>query len=90
MDLDGIMLSEISQKMANTVFTSMWNLHKKHMISLICRLLKKYYKRTYLQNRNRVTDVENKLMVTNKGESGGGVNWEIGINIYTTIYKTGN
>ena len=26
--------------------------------------LKKGYKGTYLQNRNRVTDVENKLMVT--------------------------
>ena len=26
--------------------------------------LKKWYKWTYLQNRNRVTDVENKLMVT--------------------------
>ena len=32
-------------------------------------LSKKGYKLTYLQNRNRVTDVENKLMVT-------GVGWE--------------
>ena len=32
--------------------------------------LKKWYKWTYLQNINRVTDVENKLMVT-KGERGG-------------------
>ena len=31
--------------------------------------LKKWYKWTYLQNRNWVTDVENKLMVT-KGEEG--------------------
>ena len=29
--------------------------------------LKKWYKGTYLQNRNRLTDIENKLMVT-KGE----------------------
>ena len=36
----------------------MWNLKKK------------WYKQTYLQNRNRITDVENKLMVT-KGEGGG-------------------
>ena len=28
--------------------------------------LKKGYKWTYLQNRNRVTDVENKLMVTGR------------------------
>ena len=31
--------------------TCMWN-------------LKKWYKRTYLQNGNRLTDIENKLMVT--------------------------
>ena len=42
---------------------------------------KKWYKRTYLQNRNRVTDVENKLMVR-----GGGINWEIGIDAYTLLY----
>ena len=34
------------------------------MIWLICGILKKWYKGTYLQNRNRVTDVENKLTVT--------------------------
>ena len=39
----------------------------------------------YLQNRNRLTDIENKLMVT-KGESGGGINWEFGINCYTLLY----
>ena len=33
--------------------------------------LKKWHKWTYLQNRNRLTDTENKLMVT-KGDSGGG------------------
>ena len=32
---------------------------------------KKWYKWTYLQNRNRVTNVENKCMVT-KGKQGGG------------------
>ena len=31
--------------------------------------LKRWYKWTYLQNRNRLTVVENKLMVT-KGEAG--------------------
>ena len=42
---------------------------------------KKWYKRTYLQNRNKVTDIENKLMVT-RGEKEGRINWEIGIDIY--------
>ena len=35
-------------------------------------------------DRNRVTDVENKLQV-NKGEAGGGINWEIGIDIYALL-----
>ena len=53
--------------------TYMWNLKKKS------------YKWTYLQNGNRVTDVENKLMVT-KGKRRGGINWEIGMDIYTQLY----
>ena len=47
--------------------------------------LKKWYKGTYLQNRNGVTDVKNKLMVT-KGGKGGEINCEIGIDIYTLLY----
>ena len=50
---------------------------KYHMISLICdicgmwnlcmsNLLKKLYKLPYLQNRNRLTDVVNKLMITKR------------------------
>ena len=34
--------------------------------------LKKWYKWTYLQNRNRVTDVEDKLTVTKGGKGGEG------------------
>ena len=34
----------------------------------------------YLQNRNRLTDVENKLMVI-RGKRGG-INWKIGIDIH--------
>ena len=39
-------------------------------ITYMCKL-KKWYKWNYLQNRNRLTDIENKLMVT-KGDSRGG------------------
>ena len=46
-------------------FTYIWN-------------LKKRYKWTYLQNRNRHTDLENKLMVT-KGDSGDGGRDKLGI-----------
>ena len=41
------------------------------VISLICGIEKKWYKWPYLQNRNRLTDVENELMVTG-GKGGGG------------------
>ena len=37
-----------------------------------------------MQSRNRVSVVENKFMVT-KGRSGDGMNWEIGIDIYTLL-----
>ena len=48
----------------------------------------KYRILTHLQGRNRDTDVENKCM-DNKGRKwwsgGGGMNWEIGIDMYTLI-----
>ena len=47
--------------------------------------LKKWYKLSYLQNRNRVKDVENKLMVTKGERGGGGINWEIRFDIYTRL-----
>ena len=60
MDLKIVILNEVSQTEKD----------KYCMILFICGILKKWYKWTYLQNRNRVTDVENKLMVT-KGERRG-------------------
>ena len=57
MELEIVILSEVSPKKKD----------KYHLISLVCGIQKKWYKCTYLQNRNRVTDVENKPMVT-KGE----------------------
>ena len=49
--------------------------------------LKKGYQWTYLQNRNRVTYVENKLMVTGcKGGRDKLEDWDW--HIHTTIYKT--
>ena len=47
---------------------------KYHMISLICGIIKKWYKWSYIQNKNRPTDIENKLMVTTiKRERGEGI-----------------
>ena len=57
--------SEVSQteKQISYGITCMWNLKKK-----------KWYQWTYLENRDRLTDFENKLMVK-KGER-----WQGGIN----------
>ena len=50
----------------------MWNLKKNDTNELI-------------QNRNKLTDIKNKLMVT-KGEKWGGINLKFGINRYTLLY----
>ena len=62
--------SEIEKQISYNI-AYMWNLEK-------------LYRWTYLQSRNTDTDVENKRMDT-KGERGGGMNWEIGIDIYTLL-----
>ena len=41
-----------------------------------------WYRWSYLQSRKRDTDIENKCMDT-KEERGSGMNWDIGIDIYT-------
>ena len=70
MDLETVIQSEVSQKEKN----------KYHILTHIWNLKENWYRRSYLQSRNRDTDVENKRMDT-KGEREGGMNWEIGIDI---------
>ena len=70
MDLK-IILSEVRKRQVSYDVTYMWNPKRK-------------YKWNDLQNRNRLTDIENKFMVT-KGE-GGGINWVLGINRYALQY----
>ena len=50
---------------------------------------KKWYKWTYLQNKNRLIDLENELMVTTEERFGEGTVWEYGINMYTLLYLNG-
>ena len=63
---------------------------KYHMITFICGIFKKGgrgYKWPYLQNRSRVTHVENKHMVMLPAVTGSGeINWETGTDIYTLLY----
>ena len=69
MDLEIVALSEVRQRKTSICDAA------------YIRNLKKGYKQIYLQNRNRVTDVENKFMVT-RGKVGGGANWEVRTDIY--------
>ena len=59
------------------------------MWDLILKKEKKRNKWTYLQNRNILTDIENRLTVT-KGEMwvgvGEGINQNLEMNKYTTVY----
>ena len=48
--------------------------------------LKKCYKWTYLQNRNRLTDIENKLVVAKGVRGGRGLDWEFGISRCKLLY----
>ncbi len=62
MDLEIIILSEVSQKEKRKILydiTYMWNLNKKR---------EKRTLRTHLQNRNRLADLVNNLMVTGERE----------------------
>ena len=89
MDLEMIKLSEVSQRKTNIIW---YHLYMESKI---------WHKWTYLWNRNRLTDIENRLAVT-EGEGGrGGKDWECGISkcklLYTEwinnkvlLYCTGN
>ena len=62
-DSEIVILSEVSQTQKD-----------KYTILLTCGIFKKRYKWIYLQSKNRVTDTENKFMVTKRGREGGGTN----------------
>ena len=45
-----------------------------------------WHKRIYLQNRNRLTDTENGLVVAKGVQGGGGMEWEFGVSRCTLLY----
>ena len=74
MDLEIIILSEVSQKEKDK-----YHIHL-YMESKI------WHKLTYLWNRNRLTDIQNRLVVA-KGDGGrGGKDWEFGISRGKLLY----
>ena len=88
MYLDIVVLSQVRERQISYDITYTWN-------------LKKWYVLTYLQNRNRLIDTENKFVVT-KGDMRGSINQGFEMNRYTLLqvklikknkvllYSTGN
>ena len=69
MDLECVIQSEVSQKEKKMYINAyMWNIEKQYRLS-------------YLQSRNRNTEIENKCMNTKGGRWGGWRNWGIEIDI---------
>ena len=75
MDLETVIQSEVSQKEVN----------KYRILMHICGIQKNGIDELIYKAEIRDTDVENKCTDT-KGGRGGGMDWEIGINIYTLLY----
>ena len=73
LDLEIIALREVSQRKANIMWLDLYAESAKQ------------YKLTYLQNRNRLTNIKSKLVAT-KGGGGGGINCEYLINRCTLLY----
>ena len=73
MDLEIIILSEVRQRRGD------------NMLSLILEILKKLYKRTYLQNRNNSQTQRTNLWLPEDGQEGG-EDCESGTNMYILLY----
>ena len=81
MDLETVIRNEVSQKGEN----------KCRILTHICGIWKNWYRRSYLESRNRNTDVENKCMDT-KVERGWDElgDWDWNIYIIDTMYAIDN
>ena len=71
MDLDIVVLSQVRERQISYDITYTWNLKKRYVL-------------TYLQNRNRLIDTENKFVVT-KGDMRGGIHQGFEMNRYTLL-----
>ena len=76
MNLEIVILGEVTQLKADIIWYHLYMESKKRNNGT---------NKLYLQNGNRVADIEKELIVT-KGEREGKINWEIGIDIYALLY----
>ena len=75
MDLESVILSEGSQRSRNIIWYPLYVASKG-----------KWYKWTYLQNRDRLADLENELMVAKVGGWEKGIVKKFGMDMYTLLY----
>ena len=76
-DLEIVILNKVSQRRRNNII---W-------YPLYVESKKKWYNWTYIQNRNRLTDLQNELTAASRGRmAGGGIVRETEIDMYTLLY----
>ena len=76
MELETLILNEVSQKEKD----------KYHCYHLYVES-KIWHKRTYLQKRNRFTDIENRLVVAKGKGEGSGMDWVFGVSRYKLFHS---
>ena len=45
-----------------------------------------WHRRTYLQNRNRLIDIENRLVVAKEVGGGSGIDWDFGVSSFKLLH----
>ena len=80
MDLENIILIEVCQRKINIIWYHLYVESKKNDVW------------AYLQNRNRLTDLDNEFMVASGEGLGAGIDGEFQIDMYihTAIFKIDN
>ena len=68
-----------------SVLRARQNTYERLKIKIIYQV-KKWYKLSYLQNRNILTVLENEFLVTRGEGCGGGSDWEFVMNMYILLY----
>ena len=74
MQVEIITLREVRKRKTNTIW---YHLYVESKI---------WHKRTYLQDRNRLTDIKNRLVFAKGEEVGGGMEWEVRGSIGKLLY----
>ena len=74
-----IILSEVKERQISYDITYMQNL--KNIYIYI------YKNELILKNRKRLIDSETELMLTRGKKIGGGIDWEFGVDMYTSLFK---